>query len=365
VKQEKVTIESDFWVGIVEDNSSDPLRLGRCRVRIIGLHSFDATELPTEGLPWAMPTLSLNGTKGFSVPNINDWLFGYFLDGKVQQQPVIIGVLPGLINVKTFVKLTGEQQREYIQKLAAQAQPDDEVEEPPQPGQPTTPAIARGQVANTSIQTTNDLKTHACDIRPYIDMKVASAKQFVKLIVSTIRKGIVAALRAIGISPGASALGSFLNDVRRALKSINNFLTKIVGAIADVVEAVRRIRAIIDYILNLPERLRRFFVDCLNQLIATLQVAAFEIVVGGAIEGASEVPIDIGSLQDEVSGILNETQDILNNASQIYAGPFQIASALVTPSGQELSDEEVKEIFEKSFSGYSNFNQQNYLPVSP
>jgi len=30
-----------------------------------------------------------------------------------------------------------------------------------------------------------------------------------------------------------------------------------------------------------------------------------------------------------------------------------------------LSDEEVKEIFEKSFSGYSNFNQQNYLPVSP
>jgi hypothetical protein len=362
---DNVTIDSDFWVGIVEDNSSDPLKIGRCLVRIIGLHSFDGTELPTKGLPWATPTLSLNGTKSFSVPNINDWVYGFFLDGKSKQNPIIIGVIPGLINVKTFVKLTGEQQREYIQRIAAQAQPEDEVEEPPQPGQPTTPAIARGQVANTSIQTTNDLRTHACDITEYINLKVATAKQFVKLIVSTIRKGIVAALKALGISPGASALGSFLQDVRRALKSINNFLTKIVGAIADVVEAVRRIRAIIDYILNLPERLRRFFVDCLNQLLATLQVAAFEIVVGGAIQGASEVPIDIGSLRNEVTGILNETQDILNNASQIYAGPFQIASALVTPSGQQLTDEEVKKIFEQSFSGYSNFNQQNYLPVSP
>lgn len=365
MKDDNVTIDSDFWVGIVEDNSNDPLKLGRCKVRIIGLHSFDGTELPTYGLPWSLPSFALNGSKTFTVPNISDWVIGFFLDGKSKQNPVMTGTLPGLINVKSYVKLTGEQQRTYIQSLAAQAQPDEEVEEPPQPGQPTIAATGRGIVANTSIQTTNDLKTHACDITPYIDKQIATSKNFVKLIVSTIRKGIVAALKALGISPGASALGSFLQDVRKALRSINNFLTKIVGTIVEITEAVKKIRAIIDYILSLPERLRKFFEECLQQLVATLTSAAFDIVVGGSIQAASDVPIDVGSLQNEVSGILNETQNILNTATKIYAGPFQIASALVTPSGQELSDDEVKEIFEKSFSGFSNFNQQNFKPVSP
>ena len=47
-----------WWVGVVEDRQ-DPLKLGRCRVRCIGWHAEDKMRLPTEHLPWAMPSFPL------------------------------------------------------------------------------------------------------------------------------------------------------------------------------------------------------------------------------------------------------------------------------------------------------------------
>ena len=43
-----------FYTGVVESRS-DPLELGRCQVRIVGLHTHDKTQLPTQQLPWATP----------------------------------------------------------------------------------------------------------------------------------------------------------------------------------------------------------------------------------------------------------------------------------------------------------------------
>ena len=43
----------NFYYGVVEDRVSDPLKLGRCKVRVVGLHTEDKTQLPTAELPWA------------------------------------------------------------------------------------------------------------------------------------------------------------------------------------------------------------------------------------------------------------------------------------------------------------------------
>ena len=43
-----------WWQGVVEDRH-DPLFLGRCRVRILGWHTEDKVEMPTESLPWSFP----------------------------------------------------------------------------------------------------------------------------------------------------------------------------------------------------------------------------------------------------------------------------------------------------------------------
>jgi hypothetical protein len=84
-----------WWIGVVEDRD-DPLRLGRARVRIFGYHTSDQTLLPTTDLPWAIALAPLNNPHGLKSPEESSWVLGFFLDGQIAQQPVMLGVLPGI-----------------------------------------------------------------------------------------------------------------------------------------------------------------------------------------------------------------------------------------------------------------------------
>ena len=87
-----------WFIGVVESNA-DPLYVGRCRVRIYGAHSDDVNEVPESSLPWAsclVPTTE-DGVSGLGrSPNIKPGalVFGFFMDGKTSQQPVIVGSIP-------------------------------------------------------------------------------------------------------------------------------------------------------------------------------------------------------------------------------------------------------------------------------
>ena len=54
-------IEQTFvwWMGVVEDRK-DPMKIGRCRVRILGYHSEDKGEMPTDSLPCGYPAMPIN-----------------------------------------------------------------------------------------------------------------------------------------------------------------------------------------------------------------------------------------------------------------------------------------------------------------
>lgn len=89
-----------FYTGVVE-NRLDPLKLGRCQVRIFGLHSNNTSELPTEDLPWAFPvqpvtSAAMNGI-GYTPlgPVEGTWVIVIFRD-KDNQQPLILGTLGGI-----------------------------------------------------------------------------------------------------------------------------------------------------------------------------------------------------------------------------------------------------------------------------
>lgn len=92
-----------WWFGAVEDRN-DPLRLGRCRVRILGYHTADIELLPTEHLPWAMPVMPANsaGTSGVGWSPTGavegSWVVGFFADGENGQHPMFfgtVGAIPG------------------------------------------------------------------------------------------------------------------------------------------------------------------------------------------------------------------------------------------------------------------------------
>lgn len=90
-----------WWQGVVEENT-DPLKLGRCKVRIAGWHTSEKRLIPTEDLPWAYPVQPINSAAisgiGISPTGIlnGTWVFGFFRDGKDAQQPMILGTLGGI-----------------------------------------------------------------------------------------------------------------------------------------------------------------------------------------------------------------------------------------------------------------------------
>jgi len=84
-----------WWIGVVEDRI-DPLKMGRCRIRIFGWHTEDKTQIPTEDLPWAQPVLPINNSDEFSTPREGDWVMGFFMDGASGQFPIYTGVLAGI-----------------------------------------------------------------------------------------------------------------------------------------------------------------------------------------------------------------------------------------------------------------------------
>lgn len=90
----------EWWFGVVEDRK-DPEKLGRYRVRIVGYHTKEKGDIPTEDLPWAMviqpiTSAAISGI-GMTPTGILEgtWVMGFFRDGRNAQEPVILGTLAG------------------------------------------------------------------------------------------------------------------------------------------------------------------------------------------------------------------------------------------------------------------------------
>ena len=88
-------IQSQTFFGIVEDRN-DPLCLGRCRVRIAGLHSHDRVVLPTSDLPWATCLQPVTGGSNVSAtaPTEGTEVAITFYDYPECQIPVVLGIVP-------------------------------------------------------------------------------------------------------------------------------------------------------------------------------------------------------------------------------------------------------------------------------
>ena len=91
-----------WFVGVVEDRH-DPEKLGRLRVRCLGIHTSNKDAIATADLPWAsvaLPTTAsgisgLGQSPSFIVEG--SWVWGYFRDDLLQEV-VVVGTLPGKPN---------------------------------------------------------------------------------------------------------------------------------------------------------------------------------------------------------------------------------------------------------------------------
>lgn len=89
-----------LYTGVVE-NRFDPLKLGRCQVRIVGLHTEQKSILPTTDLPWAYPlqpvtSAAMNGIGHAPIgPVEGTWVVIFFRDAD-EQQPIMLGTVGGI-----------------------------------------------------------------------------------------------------------------------------------------------------------------------------------------------------------------------------------------------------------------------------
>jgi hypothetical protein len=91
-----------IWFQGVVESIDDPLRLGRVQVRSLGFHTDDKVLLPTSSLPWAHPiqpitsaAISGIGTSPTGILN-GSWVIGFFRDGILAQEPIIMGTIGGI-----------------------------------------------------------------------------------------------------------------------------------------------------------------------------------------------------------------------------------------------------------------------------
>jgi hypothetical protein len=113
-----------IYTGICEDNHSDPLKLGRIKVRVFGVHTDNKLNeetgrlIKTEDLPWASPcypanTQSIDGLGDFSVPAQGSIVMIVFLDQELQY-PVYMGTIPKMMTeLPDFTKGFSDPDKEH------------------------------------------------------------------------------------------------------------------------------------------------------------------------------------------------------------------------------------------------------------
>lgn len=134
-----------WFVGVVEDRK-DPLKLGRCKVRCVGWHSSDKTQLPTNALPWAETILPLSFSN-MHTPKDGDMILGFFKDGENAQEPVMMGIFPKIPLKAGNAKNGFNDSRSAADLASAPVKPDEAATLYPRKlDEPTTSRLARNDV---------------------------------------------------------------------------------------------------------------------------------------------------------------------------------------------------------------------------
>jgi hypothetical protein len=145
-----------------------------------------------------------------------------------------------------------------------------------------------GDIKNSSIAVSNNNKVHICDTTLYIRQKINLGK-IAKTVITAIRDAIKEIMLFLGITPGSNALVEDLKALSRYIRDKIKILKEINTAIDTFILLVREIKAVIEYILNLPARLIAYFLGCLKEAYAELAKQFADVVsqVSGAVDDAT------------------------------------------------------------------------------
>ena len=345
---------TDFWMGVVE-NAKDPLKLGRCQVRIHGIHSDNKNLVPTADLPWAMTQSPASSVRMFSTFTEGDYVFGTFPAGLSSQQPIITGTMPG------FLATAATTTSDYLTKkdMPNNLPGRDTV------GVPTTGALARGDVANSKVAITNSTLTHSCDfkfvvgvnlnigtlVNPVAAMQdaIRSGKNkaaiamgiIMRKIATELRRVINLLLEAIGLDKTGelSKIFSYSKDLFRQINYYIKEAAKIVEMVSFYYNFVKDITQIVDYLKNLPDYLKGMVQGCIAQFMGSINnfVDMLKTIPGmvtnnlqallDQLQSDSQTPVT--TLNTQLSAAANANNSQIITSVTIYKSDEEHANTLL------------------------------------
>lgn len=344
-----------WFTGLVAQ-VGDKSKLGLVRVRIVGIHSLDESLCPTETLPWAQVLLPPTGAHTTSGPIPGDWVFGFFQDGDFGQIPTITGVFPGIESpqsravykkVAEIEKSRSTQQSSSNTSQSTSTVPDwepafdyrtDGADTYPEIKQhevdtfgyyPRTSQIfreledatsfrsARGVIDGTLTLINNERLAEACDISEEVKTALAWARLENNVIIKALTTALKAAVLAIAGTDFSGLISQVIYFVKLITRWIN-WIRAILKYISDWIQVInyviRKIKAIIAFIMSLPERFLQFLRKCLSYFLSG--IARF---INGIIS-STLIDFDLDGLADALMDLDNSIRGIIDYTDLIRGG---------------------------------------------
>lgn len=335
-------ITSDFygnqftwWSGIVEDRN-DPLKLGRVRVRIFGMHSDNTARIPKEKLPWAQIMVPTTGTQSFVGPRPGDWVMGFFQDGTNGQLPVVMGTYLGVdSNTSISYALTENNLVGCPRPLGS--------EPVRQAGQPVVPRTVREVVWGTGVQRTNQDRKHVCDVTVISNANISRIRTAFGTVVEAIKRALSWLANKLGLIPDGGLVRRLINIMEGILslvRKIKKFLQEIIDIKNVFLALVTKIRNMIAYIMSLPARLVKFLRECLTKFLEALSKQLKSLFAPSGF-GNGNLNNPFKELKDTFNELKSEIANVVNQIVDIKTTKDQLLDILTNPpTDAEIADGE-------------------------
>jgi hypothetical protein len=238
-----------------------------------------------------------------------------------------------------------------------------------QPGIQTTPPLARGDLAGSSIDLLNNNLTHVCDFKFIFDFnidlisglinpatalrnaiknaKLKATNRMRSLIqdsVQAFRKVLDAIIQALGFDPSGqiSFYWSLGKDIIRTINEITEYIAEKVEIVLEWIYFAQQIKQLVDWILSLPDKIKAMLANCIANFNNSIKQIANDI---------KTLPSKIGS--------------ITTAQAQEIASQFTSANNLLLNSVQEQKGSSgIPQVVQDSLSGFNTSDTQNIETIN-